>query len=139
MKGCAHVQSPIEVSVLTDLATRFRALLESRRDDLPAVLAGFPQRGLEQACDLLGQYLRKEGVTSVSIASGACPGAVKHWWVETEGFVVDLAARERDGDLPVVVVTRAATWEVTGPVERRAPRPVVPDDVAKILVAIERS
>lgn len=133
------MRSPTEVSVLTDLAARFRSLVEANRTILPGTLAEFPKRGLEQACDLLGQYLRKKGSSRVTIASGACPGAVSHWWVEVDGFVIDLAARERDGDLPVVVVTRASGWEVDGPVERRAPRAVLPKDEAKLLVLIEQS
>lgn len=133
------MRSPTEITLLTDLAARFRSLVESKRAIVPASLEGFPKRGLEQACDLFGQYLRGNGFASVVVASGTCAGARKHWWVETERLVIDLAARERDGDLPTVLVTRASDWEVEGPVDRRQPRAVVPEDVAKLLVSFERA
>lgn len=131
--------SVTEVSTLTDIATRFRSALEARRAVLPPSLAGFPERGLEQACELFAQHLRANGFAGVTIGWGRCPFADKHWWVSTGRFVIDLAARERDPDLPVVLVTRATDWEVEGPIHQRAPRASLSEEAAKLLVTLERS
>lgn len=102
-------------ATLRELASAFRRAIEvTRVERAPGALPYFPEGACRMTSRLFAQHLahRPDAVAfgRPQIASGALPGtepAVRHYWLELSGSVVDLTA-DPFGEAPVIVGPRTA-------------------------------
>lgn len=100
---------------LRELATAFRHAIElARAERAPGALPYFPEGACRITSRLLAQHLaHRPGAADFGrpqIVSAVLPGtepAVRHFWLELNGSVVDLTA-DPFGEAPVVVGPRTA-------------------------------
>jgi hypothetical protein len=104
-----------ELETLRRLATAFRDAIEATRAErVPGALPYFPEGACRMTSRLFAQHLahRPDGAAfgRPQLLSGVLPGteaAVRHFWLEVNGAVVDLTA-DPFGQPPVVVGSRTA-------------------------------
>ena len=104
---------------LSRLATGFRAAIQRSAGNVPDVLKtkfkAFPKDMCEFASNLLGRYLKEEGIENVQYVCGSrrtngSPADLRHAWLEAYGFVIDITADQfPDGPGPAVV-TEDLSW-----------------------------
>lgn len=109
---------PIKPELLR-LATEFRAAIQQSVCGVPDVLKArfksFPKDMCDRASDLLGRYLKEEGVENVQYVCGSRLSNTRlsderHVWLEAQGFIIDITADQfPDGPGPVVV-TDDRSW-----------------------------
>ena len=100
---------------LRQLAAAFRHAIELAREQrAPGALPYFPEGACRMTSRLFAQHLARHPDTASfgrpQIVSGILPGsdpAVRHFWLELNGSVVDLTA-DPFGEAPVVVGPRTA-------------------------------
>ena len=100
---------------LRQLASQFRrAVGECSAGELPVGLQHFPRGACGDACLLLGEYLKDQGISGVEYVSGSMPvpphRVQTHAWLEVGGFIVDITADQFGDGQPPVVVTTDTRW-----------------------------
>ena len=104
---------------LLRLATEFRAAIQQSAGSVPDVLKAkfqaFPKDMCEFSSNLLGRNLKEEGIENVQYVCGsrrlhAFPRDVRHAWLETHGFVIDITADQFPDGLGPVVITEDGSW-----------------------------
>lgn len=103
------------LGTLRQLAAAFRDAIETARTErVPGALPYFPEGACRMTSRLFARHLARRPDGAVfgrpQLLSGVLPGtepAVRHFWLEVNGAVVDLTA-DPFGEAPVVVGARTA-------------------------------
>src|SRR5260370_40311914 len=74
-----------------------------------------PKDMCEFASNLLGRYLKEEGIENVQYVCGSrrlsgFPSGVRHAWLEAHGFVIDITSDQFADGLGPVVVAEDLLW-----------------------------
>lgn len=99
---------------LANAAAAFRAAIErTPAAQLPIGLQGFPKGACGDATDLLGYYLKTQGLGTFDYVSGEGWDEDGEWfshaWLRQGNVIVDITADQFPGKAPVIV-TDASPW-----------------------------
>ena len=99
---------------LTELATRFRQLIENAdREKLTIQFENFPTGSCGDASTLLAQYLIDSGYDTPTYVSAELYNPDLRWghaWIELDGIVMDITADGLFADAPQVIVAENSDW-----------------------------